>query len=90
MELIRVAASANDIYAHPMARIKGLWLFGGSADSSALIFDAATATGTDKISINTLAKTTSQQMIFETPVLFETGISVTLAGTGAVLYLMVE
>lgn len=90
MEILRIAASANNIYAHPGMRILGGWLVGGSGDSSALIYDALTAAGVDKIYLKALTNTTSPQLVFPTPFMFNLGLSVTLAGTGAVLYLMVE
>ena len=89
MESLRIAASANNVYAHPGARVLGAILVGGSDASSALIYDALTAAGTDRMSIKSVAND-CRQIGFKTPLVFNTGISITLAGTGAVLYLLIE
>lgn len=90
MELLRVAASGNALSGRTMTRVLGGFLVGGSDASSALIYDAATATGNAKFSLKAVANDMSSDVTFPTPLIFNTDISVTLAGTGAILYLMIE
>lgn len=90
MEIIRVAASANAVNSlAPNTIVYGAILTAAAADASVLIYDALTAAGTDKLSLATLAKTSSQQVCIDDGVQFKKGISVTITGAGAVLYLII-
>lgn len=89
MEILRIAASANNIYSHSAIKVLGGFLVAGSDAASALIYDALTAAGTDKFSIKAVA-TDMNEIIFPQPFILSTGLSVTLTGTGAVLYLFIE
>jgi hypothetical protein len=90
MQILRIAASANAITGRTFTRVKGAWLVGGSDAASALIYDAATATGTDKFSLKAATALNSDFLDFGDGVAFHTDLSVTLTGTAAVLYLLVE
>jgi hypothetical protein len=63
----------------------------GSNAISALIYDAATATGTAKIGLTTEQAPTAAAFLmyrsedFDPPVLFQTGLSTTLAGANVTL-----
>jgi hypothetical protein len=91
MQIIRVAASNDNIDLAPFSKVVGAFLSAPTADSSALVFDSLVQAGaTDVFSLYAFAKTNSPCMHFPAGQLFKTAISVTLAGSGAVLYLFVE
>ena len=91
MELIRVAVSNDDIDLKPFTKVLGAFLVAGSDNATATVYDAATQAGTDKFTLKALANSTSSYLNFQTPGLpFKTAISVTLAGTSPVLYLLVD
>lgn len=89
MELLRITADSNAVKTGQY-KVVGAFLVAAAADCSALVYDDVTVTGTEKLGIAALAKTTSPQLEFENGVLFKTGISVDMTGAGAVLYLLVE
>jgi hypothetical protein len=89
MELIRIAADAAAAKTGQY-KVVGAFLVAVSNDSSVLVYDALTVTGTEKFGLATLAKTTSPYIEFKNGVDFKTGISVDITGTGAVLYLVIE
>lgn len=89
MELIRVAADDNDLSLAAYTKVYGAFIVAAAADCSALIYDALTVTGTEKLGVAALAKTTSPMVSFPSGVPFKTGISVDITGAGAVLYLLV-
>lgn len=93
MDIKRIAASADAIAVFRKGTvIVGAYLVGGSGDSSALLFDKAAASGgTDFLSLKALTNTQSPQVTLPGGgKRLNIGLSVTLAGTGAVLYVMVE
>lgn len=77
-------ASANDVLSGVGARIHLIVLAAGSTTSSVIVYDAATATGTDLIKLTALASGNSATVdLGPNGHVFSTGISTTLAGTGA-------
>lgn len=90
MEIYRIAASADAVGSLPQfTKICGMYLVAGSDNATASIFDAATQTGTAKLTLKALANTQSPQVETEGFAL-RTGLSVTLTGTNPILYVMVE
>jgi len=82
----RVATSAG--VKTGAGKIWAILLFGGSANSSLLIYDNTSATGTDILAINTLAASTSGVTLVDLGGLdFTTGLYASIAGTGAVAYI---
>ena len=68
-------------------RLIGFVLFGGSADSQVEFKDAASDTGTVLVAANALAKTSIHVDLSEYGgVMFNTGLFVKPAGTGAICY----
>lgn len=92
MKSLRITASGDAIAGAVVgSRIRGVALVGGSAASSAIIYDAATAAGTPIIKI--LALTTDfNNLIFpnDSGLQLRTGLSVTLAGASAELYVFLD
>lgn len=89
MEIIRVAASADGVTTRDFTRVKGFLLVAAAANVTASIFDADTQTGTAKLTMAALAAT-QEGVMFPGDVPFKNGVSVTLTGAGAILYVMVE
>lgn len=89
MEIIRVAASADGVTTRDFTQVKGFVLVAAAANATASIFDADTQTGTAKLTMAAVLNDMSDVM-FPCAVPFKNGISVTLGGAGAVLYIMVE
>ena len=94
--MLRISASASAItgVTTGATRIAKAWLVGGSAASTALVYDAATQSGTDVLGLAAPIGTTSPQVELDSDadcggLLLKNGLSVTLTGTGAVLYLIV-
>jgi len=72
-------------------RLMGVLLFGGSANSQVEFKDAATDTGTVLLSVNVLANDTKfMDLISLGGLLFNTGLFVKPAGTGAIAYVWYE
>jgi len=72
-------------------RLMAILLFGGSTDSQVECKDAATDTGTVLIGVNALAKTSKFIDFSEIGgVVFNTGLFVKPAGTGAIAYVWYE
>ncbi len=92
MKTLRVTSSGNAI-AGVIAgsKLRGITLVGGSTDSSAIIYDAATQTGTPLVATKALTNDYKSTMLpGEQGLSFRTGLSVTIAGTGAELYLFLD
>lgn len=87
MEPIRIAASGNAVIPGRINKIHSVVLVGGSADATLSLFDAATQTGTARLTMAVKAGDTRQIKFGGA---FKTGVSATLAGTGAVAYLMLD
>lgn len=89
MESIRISASTDAVTLHSFTKVCSIVLVSGIDAASALIYDAVTQTGTDRLSVKCPA-TDCRQIELEDGVTFRNGISVTLSGTNPVLYLIVE
>jgi hypothetical protein len=90
METVRVAADLTASTLAPFTKVVGAYLVGGSVASSALIYDALTVTGTDKLSLKAAIDTTSPYLNFGAlGITFKTGVTVDITGAGAVLYLVI-
>lgn len=89
MDIIRVAASADGIKTIDFTNIRGFQLVGGSDAASASIFDAETQAGTAKLTIKSPANDQRSEM-FGASIPFKNGLSVTLTGTGPVLYIFTD
>ena len=63
MELIRVAASNDDIDLKPFTKVLGAFLVAGVDAATATIFDAATQAGTDKFTLKAAAASTSPYLL---------------------------
>lgn len=90
MEILRVAANTDGVSLKPFTKIMGASLVAGIDAATALIFDAATQTGTAVLSLKALANDMSQPLAFDGGVPVRTGISVTLTGTSPILYIFIE
>lgn len=90
MDVIRVAASADAVITRKDTKIVGAYIVGGSANSVAKIFDEVTQSGTERLGLSSLANHQSPCVHLEQGILFRKGVSVTLTGIGAVLYLLIE
>jgi hypothetical protein len=92
MTQIRITASGNAIAPAVVgSRIRGYALAGGSAASSAIIYDAATQAGTPIMKIQALINDFKPCMFpNDTGQQLRTGLSVTLAGAAAELYVFLD
>lgn len=92
MQSLRIIASGNMIAGALRGhQIRGVALAGGSAASSAVIFDEATQTGTPILRINSLINDYKSTMFTnDTGIQLKRGLSVTLTGAEAELYLFVS
>ena len=92
MKSLEITASGNAIAGAVVgSRIRGVALVGGSAASSAVIYDAATATGTSKLTIKALTNDFKAVMFpNESGLQLNTALSVTMAGASAILYVFLD
>jgi len=92
MKSLRITASGNVIAGAAVgSRIRGVALVGGSAVSSAVIYDAATQAGTPIHTIAALVNDYKDTMFpNDTGLQLRVGLSVTMAGAGAVLYVFLD
>lgn len=88
MEILRVAASGDAVVSRQFTKVCGFVLVAAAANATATIYDAATQAGTAKLTMAALANSQEQTEVEGVP--FKNGISVTLGGAGAILYIMVE
>jgi len=90
MELIRVAASNDNIDLKAWTKVHAVILTSGSDASSATIFDSVAQSGaTSKLTIKSGAAATTV-VDLDNGVPFKTAISVTLTGTTPELFLLVS
>lgn len=88
---LRVTASGNAITGVVVgSRLRGVALVGGSAASSAIIYDNATQAGTPIFTIKALTNDYKSTDFGGDNYSFRTGLSVTLAGASAELYLFLD
>lgn len=91
MELVRVAASNDNIDLAPGTRVIGFYLTAGADAASATIFDSlAQAGATSKFTIKAAAAATQAVLFGDRGVPFKIAISVTLTGTAPELFILVE
>lgn len=92
MKSLRITASGDAIAGAVVgSRIRGVALAGGSTASSAIIYDAATAAGTPIHKIQALINDYKSTMFpNDSGLQLKTGLSVTLAGVAAELYLFLD
>jgi hypothetical protein len=92
MKSLEITASGNAIAGAVVgSRIRGVALVGGSAASSAVIYDAATAAGTPIITIKALTSDFKPMMFpNDSGLQLKTGLSVTMAGASAILYVFLD
>lgn len=92
MKSLEITASGNAIAGAVVgSRIRGIALAGGSAASSAIIYDAATAAGTPITKILALTNDFKCMMFSnDSGLQLNVGLSVTLVGTGAILFLFLD
>jgi hypothetical protein len=90
MELIRVAASNDNIDLVAFTKLHGAILTSGADASSATIFDSIAQSGaTSELTLKAGAASTVSAM-FPGGISFQTAISVTLTGTSPELFLLVS
>lgn len=91
MRLIAVSADNNDIDLKAYTKVVSAVLTAGdAADATAAIYDSLTVTGTAVLTLKAVLKTSAPFHLGCNGATFQTGISVDMTGTGAVLYLVVE
>ena len=92
MKSLRITASGNAIAGAVIgSRIRGIALAGGSAASSAIVYDAATQAGTPVHKIQALINDYKESMFpNQTGLVLTNGLSVTLAGAAAELYVFLD
>ncbi len=92
MTSLRITASVNAVAGVVVgSKFRGAVLVGGSAASSAIIFDATTQTGIPILTIAAPAGN-SRPIMFpnESGLQFNVGCSITITGAGAELYLFLN
>ncbi len=92
MKSLRITASGNAIAGAVVgSRLRGFALNGGSAASSAVIFDSATQTGVPIARIQaSINDYTATMLPNDSGIRLNTGLSVTLTGAGAELYVFLN
>lgn len=84
----KITASNDDIDVSDFSSLKKAVLNGGSANSTAIIFDGRTQSGgIDVLKLSAIIADTADVDFEDGELPLKNGCSVTLAGTGAVLYL---
>lgn len=68
-------------------RIYAVILYGGTANSSVILTDSLTASGSDKIALKALANDSKTVFFGRDEVVFDTGVYSTLSGSGAAVYI---
>jgi hypothetical protein len=89
--MITIKSSTTEEVFTSKANVIAVVLVGGTANSSVALNDSASGSGTDKIKLKALANT-SESIVFpkDVPVVFDTAIYSTIAGSGAEVYLYLE
>lgn len=86
MQIIKVTATG---IAHTgSAIVESINLVPGSASATAILNDSLDGSGDDKGGVKTEKEYSREQSLYKQ--IFETGIYVTLSGTGAVLYIYIS
>ena len=89
--MIIIKSSTTEEAFTTKANVATVLLVGGTANSSVALNDSASGSGDDKIKLKALAYT-SESIVFpkDRPVVFDTAIYSTIAGSGAEVYIYLD